>query len=321
MISKHVAAIAIVLPLILLPLIFGPLARAAQASNVAKPAHPAVPPPAASMPSSPAALAAPTPSAAGTETPGAGSSAEPAANCQGGACDAPQPHITIATAAPAPGVWPLQDRIGWVANLVLVLIAYVGIMMGLSLLRKIERQTHYAEITAQAAADSAKAALLFAQTQVQADRPWIVVTPEPVPGAHDRFNVVATNRGRSPARIVSLVDEIASAGDDSKLPDTPVYKNEPQPPTAANILLPGESMEIKSFSRDEVSSVCESPEQLKLVESWAEKIYLYGNVTYMDLRSLDEKEAHESTWCCWYIHGRQKSGMVTAGPSAYNRHT
>ncbi len=44
-------------------------------------------------------------------------------------------------------------------------------------------------------------------------------------------------------------------------------------------------MGIKSFSRDEVGSVCESPEQMKLVEAWAEKIYLYGNITYMDLRS------------------------------------
>lgn len=315
MIRKHLAALAIVLPLI-----FGPTARAAQASSTAKPAHQLVPPTAAPSSSTSAAPAAPTPSPAGTQTPGASNPAETAVNCQGGSCDAPQPHITIATPAPAPAVWPLQERISWVANLVLVLIAYAGVMIGLSLLRKIERQTHYAEITAQAAADSAKAALLFAQTQVQADRPWIVVAPEPVPGAHDRFNIVATNRGRSPARIVSVVDEIASAGDDSKLPDTPVYKNEPQPPTAANILLPGESMEIKSFSRDEVSSVCESPEQLKLVESWLEKIYLYGNIVYLDLRSSDEKEVHQTTWCCWYIHGRQKSGMVTAGPPAYNRH-
>lgn len=172
MIRKHLAAIAIVLPLI-----FGPSARAAQASSAAKPSHQVVPPTAAPSPSTSAAAAALAPPSAGTEAPGASNPAEPGANCQGGACDAPQPHITIATPAPAPSVWPLQDRISWVANLVLVLIAYVGIMIGLSLLRKIERQTHYAEITAQAAADSAKAALLFAQTQAQVDRPWIVVTP------------------------------------------------------------------------------------------------------------------------------------------------
>jgi hypothetical protein len=316
MISKHVAAIAIVLPLT-----FGPWARAAQASNAAKASHTTAAPAAIPPPTAPTVPAPQIPSTGSTQTPGANSPAEPAQNCQGGACDAPQPHITIATAAPAPGVWPWQDRISWIANIILVLIAYVGIMFGLSMLRKIERQTHYSEVTAQAAADSAKAALLFAQSQAQADRPWIVVTPETEPGASDKFNIIATNRGRSPARIVSLVDEIASAGDESKLPSAPVYKNEPQSPAASNILLPGESMGIKSFSRDEVSSVCESAEQMKLVEEWAEKVYLYGNVTYMDLRSLDEKEAHETTWCCWYIHGRQKSGMVVAGPSAYKRHT
>jgi hypothetical protein len=316
MLSKHVAAFVMLLPLIL-----GTPACAAQASNTANPVHPAVAPAATPAPHASAAPAAQNPTAAGTQMPAGGNPAEPAANCQGAACDAPQPHITIATAAPAPAPWPLQDRISWVANLVLVLIAYVGIMFGISLLRKIERQTHYAEVTAQAAADSAKAVLLFAQSQAQSDRPWIVITPENESGAPDKFNIVATNRGRSPARIVSIVDEIASAGDESKLPEDPVYKNEPQPPASSNILLPGESTAIKSFSREEVTSVCESPEQVKLVESWVEKIYLYGTISYLDLRSPDEKDAHQTNWCCWYIHGRQKSGMVIAGPAAYNRHT
>jgi len=202
-----------------------------------------------------------------------------------------------------------------------VIILYFGVMLAVSTLRKIERQTRYTEAAAQAAADSAKALLVFAQSQADADRPWVLVSPETVPGAPDKFTIVATNRGRSPARIVSLVDEIASAGDDSKLPPAPVYKNEPQPPSVSDILLPGESIGIKSFSRDEVSSVCETPEQLQLVESWIEKIYLYGSLTYQDLRASDGNGTHQTAWCCWYIHGRQKSGLVMAGPPTYNRHS
>jgi hypothetical protein len=57
----------------------------------------------------------------------------------------------------------LHDRIAWAANLVLVLVGYVGIMLAISTLKKIERQTKYAEAAAEAAAECARAALLQAQ--------------------------------------------------------------------------------------------------------------------------------------------------------------
>ena len=318
MIRKHLAAAAVLLALML-----GHPAAAAQGGNPA--ASQSKPSPAAGQSKASAAPGTPAPSVPSSPgQPPAGASGSPPSpdNCPGGSpCDATPSHITIATPAPAPSQWQLQDRISWIANLVLVLYVIVGVTIALFLLNKIEHQARYAEVSAQAAADSAKAVLVYAQSQAEADRPWVLVTPENVPGAPDRFTIVATNRGRSPARIVSLVDEIASAGDDSKLPPAPVFKNEPQPPPISDILLPGESIGIKSFSRDEVSSVCETPEQLQLVESWVEKIYLYGDLTYQDLRASDGKDMHQTSWCCWYIHGRQKSGMVIAGPPAYNRHT
>jgi len=80
-------------------------------------------------------------------------------------------------------------------------------------------------------------------------------------------------------------------------------------------------MGIKSFSRDEVLSICRNQDQMRRVENWEEKIYLYGKVAYADLQAPDEKKLYETGWCCWYIHGRQKSGMVTAGPRNYNLHT
>lgn len=242
-------------------------------------------------------------------------------NCQGGPCDAPLPHITIATPAPAPAPWPLQERISWVANLILVFIAYMGVMLGLSALRKIERQSRFAETAAQAAADSAKAALMYAEAQAQSQRPWLVVTAESEPGPNNRFTVVATNRGRSPTRIVTLVDEIAIARDESHLPPAPVFKSAPEPPRVPIILLPGESKGLKTFSREDASSVCETPEELRRVEAWETRIYLYGEVTYVDLRAPAGNEPYETGWCCWYIHGQQKSGLVIAGPTGYNRHT
>jgi hypothetical protein len=255
----------------------------------------------------------------------------PAAESNSGS-DAPEmepSHITIATPAPAPSPWPWQERIAWGANLMLVVLGYVGIMLALSALKKIERQTEYAESTAQAAADGAHAALvharsalLHAQAMARAERPWILVTVEPSQKAENRFMVMATNRGKGPARIISAVDKITTEADQTALPEEPYYDDAaPNASLASIILLPGESTGIKSFSRDDVREFCGSEENFRRVERWEELILLYGKIIYEDLVATDDEQFYESSWCCWYIHGRQNSGMVTAGSPAYNRHT
>jgi hypothetical protein len=245
-----------------------------------------------------------------------------APNCAEEPCDAQPAHITIATPAPAPAPWLWPDRIAWVARILLAVLGYVGIMLALSTLKKIEHQSRYAEVAAQAAADSAQAALLHAQAIIRAERPWILITVEPSRAADNSFTVTATNRGRGPARIVSTIDKITSAVDQTHLPDQPEY-DEISPSTALSsvVLLPGDSTGLKDFSRDEVKSFCGSDEKLKRVEKWEELILLYGKVVYRDLMQVGDGETHETSWCCWYIHGRQKSGMVMAGPPAYNAHT
>jgi hypothetical protein len=296
----------------LLPLAFTPATAIAQAGTPATPTLPAAAPSSGAGATNPAASPASGPGAANPV---------PQTDCQGGPCDAPPPHITIATPAPAPAPWPLQERISWAANLILVIIVYVGVTLAFSALRKIERQTHFGEVAAQAAADSAKAALLLAQAQERAERPWIMVSAEPDPGIRDCFSIVATNRGHSPTKIVTLVDGVATASDESQLPATPVFHAEPQAPRDPILLLPGESRWIKSFRRDDIKTVVASAEDLHRVEDWQVKIYLYGRIAYADLRAPDEGRVHETSWCCWYIHGRQNSGMVMAGPPEYNRHT
>jgi hypothetical protein len=276
------------------------------------------PQPAATAPKIPVATSG-LPSNSGTGT-AANSGAAP--NCAEGPCDAQPAQITIATPAPAPAPWLWPDRVTWVARILLAVLGYVGIMVALSTLKKIERQTHYAEAAAQAAADSAQAALLHAQAIIRAERPWILITVEPSRSVDNGFTVTATNRGRGPAKIVSTIDKITSAIDQTHLPDQPEFDElSPSAALSSVILLPGESTGIKSFSRDEVKSFCGSDDKLKRVEKWEELILLYGKVVYNDLMPVGEGVAHESFWCCWYIHGRQKSGMVMAGPPAYNMHT
>ncbi len=302
----------LVLAAALLALAFAPATATAQAGTPAGPTQPTAAPSSGGGATNPAASPASGP---GDANPA------PQTNCQGGPCDATPSHITIATPAPAPAPWPLQERISWAANLILVIIVYVGVTLAFSALRKIERQTHFGEVAAQAAAESAKAALLLAQAQERAERPWIMISAEPDPGIRDCFSVVATNRGHGPTKIVSLIDSIATASDESQLPATPVFQSEPRAPRDPIFLLPGEFRRIKSFHRDDIKKVCVSAEDLHRVEDWEVKIFLYGRIAYADLRVPNEAQVHETSWCCWYIHGRQNSGMVMAGPPEYNRHT
>lgn len=245
-----------------------------------------------------------------------------AADCNGVPCEEQQPHIVVTLPAPAPVKWPIHDRILWAVLLVLVILGYAGIMLALSTLKKIERHTAAAESSALAAAQAAQAALLHAQSLFKAERPWLTISVEPTLGVENSFNVTATNRGRSPARITSVLDDIIYAVDEAHLPPSPVMKTaERSAPFASIILLPGEYAAIKAIRRDDVKELCGSDEKFKAVEAWDERIFLYGKVVYNDLIAPSGSEQHETGWCCWYIHGRQKSGLVIAGPPAYHTHS
>jgi len=263
----------------------------------------------------------PAHSTASDAVPASAASASPGSESE---ASVPEPqHITITNpppAAPAPSTW--REQVAWGANLVLVILGYAGIMMALSLLKKIDRQTAYAETAADASATAAQAALLNAQAVVHSERPWILVTVEPSRSIENSFTVVATNRGRTPARIISTMEQTRIATDEKHLPLKPEYKNEKaDAPLVPIILLPGEFTAIQPFCRDDVKGLCDSEERFKRIETWEEKVFLYGEILYKDLISPPDSQVHATNWCCWYIHGRQNSGLVMAGPPEYNAHT
>ena len=261
-------------------------------------------------------------SASSTPAPEASGSAAAKTDCNGAPCDDQQPRMIVTLPAPAPASWPWHARILWGALLVLVILGYVGVMLAVSALRKIERQSASTEATASAAQDSARAALLIAQSIIDSERPWILVSVEPSRLVDNSFNIMATNRGRTPATIISATDQIKIAVDEAHLPATAKYPDAAQAaPAIPIILLPGESTVIKPFGRDDLEGVCESDEIFRRVQSWEDKLFICGKVIYEDLMAPSQDQHHETTWCCWYIHGRQKSGLVIAGPPSYNLHT
>lgn len=243
-------------------------------------------------------------------------------DCNGVPCEDQQPRVIVTLPAPAPPIWPWHDRILWAAYLVLAIVGYAGIMLAVSTLKKIERHTSAVEAAAAAAVDATHASSLQAQAIVNAERPWLLIGVEPTPGIDNSFNITATNRGRSPATIVSTLDQVIFAFDETHLPAFPAFKAaESAVPFVPVILLPGEFITIKTIKREDARALCASDEKFKQIENWDERIYLCGKVRYNDLVTPAGKPTHESNWCCWYIHGRQRSGLAVAGPPEYHLHT
>jgi len=70
--------------------------------------------------------------------------------------------LAVVAVAPVPESWPWHDIVAWVADLVLAVVATVGVFIALATLRKLERQTKASE-------DSARA-------QMNADRAWVMAS-------------------------------------------------------------------------------------------------------------------------------------------------
>jgi hypothetical protein len=233
-----------------------------------------------------------------------------------------QPQI-IVNPPPAPvPEWGWREQATWGATIVLAILGYIGIMLALRTLKSIDKHLESGGAVTKVAMDTANAALALAQAIASSERPWIVVTVEPFLTMENSFKVMASNRGRSPARIVSSVDQVRIAVDEKNLPKTPEFEkveagDEPEP----IVLLPGEATGIWALNREDLGTICKSPETLKRVERWQETLFLFGRIQYMELTAVGENQMHETFWCCRYIHGEKSSALVMAGPPAYNRHS
>jgi hypothetical protein len=78
---------------------------------------------------------------------------------------------------------------------------------------------------------------------------------------------------------------------------------------------------LRIFGWEDVRRFCATRKELKSIEDWDEKIFLYGKVTYEDLIAPAGRETHETSWCCWYIAGQKRSGLVTVGVPGFNLQT
>jgi len=271
--------------------------------------------PGASRPAAQRSAATPAAHKAADQPAAAAAPADDAQN------SAQPPQIIVnPPAAPTPE-WGWREQAAWASGIVLAVLGYVGIMLGLRTLKRIERHLETSTATAQAALESSSAALTLAQAIAHSERPWIVVTVEPFLTMESSFKVMAANRGRSPARIVNALSHVHVAKDEKQLPAAPEFEPPTGDPPEPIVLLPGEATGIWAFNRDDLATICSDAEALRNVERWQETLFLYGRLTYMDLDAADSSQTHETFWCCRYIHGEKSSALVMAGPPAYNRHS
>jgi hypothetical protein len=287
-----------------------PLRVSAQATGEVTPERP--------RPSVSSTPAAERPSAVAQNTSPQDATATPDNNGTSGG----PPQIIVNPPPPAPAQWEWHDRVAWGAGIVLAVLGYAGIMLALRTLKNIDRHLQSGTATAEAAVGSANAALALAQAIANSERPWIVVTVEPFLTMENSFKVMASNRGRSPARIISSLDQVRIAVDETALPKEPEFEViDPADESEPIVLLPGEATGIWALNRDDLPAICKSPDALKSVERWQETLFLYGRIKYMELSALGENSVHETFWCCRYIHGEKNSALVMAGPPPYNKHT
>jgi hypothetical protein len=232
------------------------------------------------------------------------------------------PQQIVVSSQPQPAQpWTWHDQVLWGVEIVLVVLGYSAIILALRTLKNIQKQTDFGVAAAQAALQCANAALESSQAIVDSGRPWIVISVEPFLTVENGFKVMATNRGRTPARIIAKADCAIIAADETRLPPAPDYSiGKSSTPFEPIILLPGESAGIRPFRRTDVRPLCESEDQVKRIERWEEKVFVYGSVTYRDLISPLDQPDHETHWCCWYVYG-DKDALVISGPPEYNKHT
>ncbi|MDE3162550.1 MAG: hypothetical protein KGL64_04765 [Acidobacteriota bacterium] len=233
-----------------------------------------------------------------------------------------QPQIIVTSPPPAANTWLWHERVAWAASIVLAVLGYVGILLALRTLGAIRRSNEASLETARAALTASESMLSQTKALLEFERPWILVHVEASLTAENSFMVTASNRGRRPARITQLIDQVNMVPADAELPPNPEFDATETPDQEEpTILLPGESTVIARFHRKDIAQICKTESQLQRVASWKEVIYLLGRVTYLDISPASaDASPYQTDWCCRYIHGETKSALIIGGPQAYNRH-
>lgn len=153
--------------------------------------------------------------------------------------------------------------------------------------------------SANASKDAASAALLNAQTLINAERPWIVINVEsPAP---NQFHFKATNVGRTPARITAIYGHPLIVRRNRPEP-TPDFEGTESLLSTPPCLLPSTtSCTALRCNIEELHGSDSVEDFLRYVTSGLFEIWFYGRVIYFDTLEPPPQTSHDTKWLFWYL--------------------
>lgn len=237
--------------------------------------------------------------------------------------ETPSCFIAINNQAPAPNAQASDTQSPdwytrpdwWLAIFGFPTLVFVGAQAWL-----MRQHAMHLEQLANAASDNAAAARLNAQAIINSERPWIAMVIKRDNRLPNFFRLIAENRGRTPAAIVSVKAGCAEVGNSSDLPSIPVYSkskefNEPL------LLIQGEPQGMHDLSPD-----CVREGYFPGVTDWKKIGFIFGSVCYRDLLDTRDAPHHETRWCCKLAV--RLDGEIDAdelyliqGPEGYTKYT
>jgi hypothetical protein len=227
-----------------------------------------------------------------------------------------------------------RDGVYWILELMLVLVAggsFVAVWYQAQETARVvkvtqlstdtvQRQISIMERQTKAAEDAAAAALLNARAVMHSERPWIIVTIEPHPNFRGSFLFAATNKGRTPAQLISGSSEYTFAARPQELPVPPNYSSQ-FTGVDETLLVPGDPFQIYSRSGISPEDILARRSSSHELRSYNETLVFYGRIVYRDGfgKDGDANSYHETRWCFAYLKSERR--FIATGPDEYNRHT
>jgi hypothetical protein len=175
---------------------------------------------------------------------------------------------------PAKDWW---DVTTFILNVVLASVGLAGVAIGVSTLRKVERQIRVAEADTQA--------------MIRAERAWIVVS---VQQQGDHFTFIAKNVGKTPARIASVWASpvLARFRDEKPLIPSDDQTAESLISTPPRLLPPTAEYIVHRYTLDDIKRMQQNA-------FWT--VHIYGRIRYLDTLKTEASVPYETKWLYWHL--------------------
>lgn len=166
-------------------------------------------------------------------------------------------------------------------------------------------------------AKSADAAHLTAQSLINSERPWLVVEVVRHENLPNEWFYRITNKGKTPAIIVSAFSERATPTTPDGLPLPPKYSS-PMYSPESDVRMPNDPWIDHPRFNPEAMLNSGGRAEFAICHKF---LCFYGQITYRDTfgRRNSSTDEHYTRWC--YCYEVEQGTMISSGPEEYRRKT